>query len=102
MTDVVIQVENLGKRYRLGRRERYVALRDVLTRAATAPVRMLRNRGSSDSSNDHIWALKDICLEVKQGEIVGMVGRNGAGKTTLLKVLTRITRPTRGRARVWG
>ena len=102
MTDIVIEVKNLGKRYRLGRRERYVALRDVLARAATAPVRMLR-RGSSDSSGDaHIWALKDVCLEVKQGEIVGMVGRNGAGKTTLLKVLTKITRPTCGHARIWG
>jgi lipopolysaccharide transport system ATP-binding protein len=102
MTDFVIKVENLGKRYRLGRRERYVALRDVLARAATAPVRKLRGGGSSESSDAHIWALKDICLEVKQGEIIGMVGRNGAGKTTLLKVLTRITRPTTGHARIWG
>ena len=102
MSEVVIKVENLGKRYRLGRRERYVALRDVLARAATAPLRMLRTNRPGDLTDGYMWALKDICLEVKQGEILGMVGRNGAGKTTLLKVLTKITRPTCGRARIWG
>ncbi|HZD32787.1 MAG TPA: ATP-binding cassette domain-containing protein, partial [Candidatus Angelobacter sp.] len=102
MSNIAIKVEGVGKRYRLGRRERYVALRDVLTRAAVAPIRMLRKGERAESDNDYLWALKDVALEVKHGEILGMVGRNGAGKTTLLKVLTKITKPTAGRARIWG
>lgn len=102
MSNVAIRVENLSKRYRLGRRERYVALRDVLARMATSPVNLLRRDGGGMSGHDYLWALKDVSLEVKAGEILGMVGRNGAGKTTLLKVLTKITKPTSGRARIWG
>jgi lipopolysaccharide transport system ATP-binding protein len=102
MSNVAISVENLSKRYRLGRRERYVALRDVLTRMAASSVHLLRRNGNAASGTEYLWALKDVSLEVKAGEIMGMVGRNGAGKTTLLKVLTKITRPTSGRARIWG
>ena len=102
MGNVAIRVEDLSKRYRLGRRERYVALRDVLARTVTLPVRMLKRHGHAETQADYLWALKDVCIEVKHGEILGMVGRNGAGKTTLLKVLTKITKPTSGRARIWG
>src|SRR5579862_77215 len=100
MSQVAIRIENLSKHYRLGRRERYLALRDVLTNTLTAPLRMFRK--GNQREREYIWALRDICLEIRQGEIVGMVGRNGAGKSTLLKVLTRITKPTSGRAQVWG
>src|SRR5581483_8300721 len=100
MSNVAIRIDNTSKRYRLGRRERYLALRDVLTNTITAPLRFFRK--SAEPEPEQIWALKDICLDVKQGEIVGMIGRNGAGKSTLLKVLTRITKPSSGRAQVWG
>jgi len=100
MSDIAVRIENISKSYRLGRRERYLALRDVLTNVLTAPVRVFRK--SNRPETEEIWALKDVSLDIPEGEILGMVGRNGAGKSTLLKVLTRITKPTSGRARVWG
>jgi lipopolysaccharide transport system ATP-binding protein len=104
MSDVVIHVENLGKRYRIGERERYLALRDILARAASAPLRLFRARKPSSPNGDptHIWALKDVSFEVRQGEVVGIIGRNGAGKSTLLKILARVTKPTAGFAEVRG
>ena len=97
MSDVVMEVRGLGKRYRIGERERYLALRDILTRAITAPFRR-----ASRSKREYVWALRDINLDVHQGQVVGLIGRNGAGKTTLLKLLSRITRPTEGYAEVRG
>jgi lipopolysaccharide transport system ATP-binding protein len=104
MSDIVIRVENLGKRYRIGERERYLALRDMLARAISAPARIFKPRGTSSPNGDptHIWALKDVSFDVHQGEVVGIIGRNGAGKSTLLKILARITKPTEGRAQVKG
>jgi lipopolysaccharide transport system ATP-binding protein len=99
MSDVAIRVEGLGKRYRLGERERYYALRDTLSRALTAPWRALR-RDTAGGRDDTVWALEDVSFEVKRGDVVGVVGRNGAGKSTLLKILSRITEPTRGEATV--
>src|SRR5271156_6536150 len=98
MTESVIHVEGLGKRYRVGERERYFALRDVITRAFTAPFR----RSGPRKPKDFLWALRDVSFDVGQGEGVGLIGRNGAGKTTLLKILSRITRPTEGYAEIHG
>src|SRR5436305_4829038 len=93
----VIQAEKLSKRYRLGEHERYHALRDVLTRALRSPMSFLRR-----SQPEMFWALKEISLDVREGEVLGVIGRNGAGKTTLLKILSRITRPTSGWAEIRG
>src|SRR5271163_1402995 len=98
MTESVIHGEGLGKRYRVGERERYFALRDVITRAFTAP---FKRRGPR-KPKDFLWALRDVSLDIKQGEVVGLIGRNGAGKTTLLKLLSRITRPATGFAEIHG
>ena len=103
MSDIAIHVENLSKRYRIGQREPYKALRDVLPQFITAPFRRLRRNPQSEIRNPQfIWALKDVSFEVKRGEVVGIIGRNGAGKTTLLKVLSRITEPTEGYAEIHG
>lgn len=94
--DSAIEVHGLGKRYRVGERERYLALRDLLARAAWMPF------GLGKQKPDYLWALRDVNLQVQESEVVGLVGRNGAGKSTLLKILARITRPTNGFAEVRG
>ncbi len=103
----IIRVENLGKQYRIGRREAaYATLRESLVGAARAPFDRLR-RGFGREVNgyhasDRFWALKDVSFEVKPGEVVGIVGRNGAGKSTLLKILSRVTEPTEGKVDLYG
>ena len=107
MSDLAIRCAGIGKQYRIGQRESYRALRDTLSDAITSPFRRLRtaleggNGGSADATPT-IWALKDVSLEIRQGEVVGIIGRNGAGKSTLLKILSRITKPTRGTADIYG
>ena len=99
MSDLVIRVENLGKRYRIGARKKQAnTLRESLQNLVASPFDYLRSTLRGPSEEEIIWSLKDVSFEVKQGEVVGIIGRNGAGKTTLLKVLSRITEPTEGRA----
>jgi lipopolysaccharide transport system ATP-binding protein len=102
MGETVIRVENLSKQYRIGVREKYGCLRESLLKGITAPFQRLRRLGQKPPPDETIWALKDVSFEVKQAEILGVIGRNGAGKTTLLKVLSRITEPTEGEARIRG
>ncbi len=105
MTDIAMRVEHLSKRYRIGGPQaRYQTLRDALVDAWPRISRVARRKNNSSNSwqENTIWALKDVSFEVKQGEVVGIIGRNGAGKTTLLKILSRITEPTEGRAEIHG
>ena len=97
MSEIAIRAEGLSKVYKLGERERYSALRDKLARAIRAPWKLLKRE-----KRETFWALNDVDLEVKRGEVLGLIGRNGAGKTTLLKILSRITRPSAGWAEIYG
>jgi len=81
MSDVVIRAESLGKRYRIARS---------------------KSRRNGFQKSEDFWALKDLSFEIGRGEVVGVIGHNGAGKSTLLKILSRITEPTVGRARIRG
>lgn len=101
----MIRVERLGKRYRIsGPRERHQTLRETLVHLGTAPFRgfyrTLAGRRSAAGAEEIVWALKEVSFQVERGEVVGIIGRNGVGKTTLLKILSRITRPTEGRAEI--
>jgi lipopolysaccharide transport system ATP-binding protein len=103
MSDLAIRVENLSKQYKIrGVKTRHDTLRDHLMAGLKGLLRLNGHRSSGIGRSDTIWALKDVSLEVKRGEAVGIIGRNGAGKSTLLKILSQITEPTRGRARVYG
>jgi lipopolysaccharide transport system ATP-binding protein len=93
----VIRVENIGKRYRVGALEAGGLLRDKLAGVLRDPVSLVRRR-----KKETFWALKDISFDVKEGEVLGLIGRNGAGKSTLLKILARITKPTVGEAVIHG
>jgi len=99
----VIRIENLSKSYRIAhgrQRGQYRTLRESLSELAAIPLRRLR--GAGNEQIEEFWALKDVNLEVEQGEVVGIIGRNGAGKSTLLKILSRITPPTHGRVELRG
>jgi lipopolysaccharide transport system ATP-binding protein len=95
---LAIEAEALSKRYRIGQMQAaYGTLRDSMARAAA------RLRGRIEPhERQEIWALRDVSFSVREGEVLGVIGRNGAGKSTLLKVLTRITAPTSGRAVIRG
>ena len=90
-------MEGIGKRYVIGGAvQRNATLRDVVAAAVKRPIARIRHPGSATYRNETLWALRDISLEVQEGEVLGLIGGNGAGKSTLLKLLSRITEPTEG------
>src|ERR1039457_3670956 len=105
MSNVAISVENLSKSYRIAHQAngaRYKTLREDLMQMPKRILSRFQRFRSPLSSSETFWALKDVSFEVKQGEVVGIIGRNGAGKSTLLKILSRITEPTSGQAKIYG
>src|SRR6266571_4717136 len=98
---LAVKIEDLSKRYRIGGlHPGYMTFREALAGLMSAPFQ--KQRGNGLTASDTIWALKNLNLEIQEGELVGIIGRNGAGKSTLLKILSRITKPTKGRVEMKG
>jgi lipopolysaccharide transport system ATP-binding protein len=97
MSKPVIHTAGISKRYRRGLASPSGLLRDSIARTFRSPLSLFRR-----ANQETFWALKDVSLEVGEGEVLGLIGRNGSGKTTLLKILSRITQPTSGWAEIHG
>ena len=97
MSSPVVQTSGISKRYRRGLRASSGLLRDSLARTLRSPLSVFQR-----TNQETFWALKEVSLEVGEGEVLGLIGRNGSGKTTLLKILSRITQPTSGWAEIHG
>ena len=113
MAQYAIQVKDLYKKYRIeqGAKPQYRTIRDSLSQFLLSPFNgKQKNAGPQistqgdriDKAKHILWALRGISLEIRPGEVLGLIGANGAGKSTLLKILTRITYPDRGSIDLYG
>jgi len=111
MKDLAIRVEGISKCYSRGKRNSSQAMHEFLEDAMLSPWRLIsstfrqpssKDNGNGSTHEQYFWALKDISFEVKRGEVVAIMGNNGAGKSVLLKILSRITKPTKGYAEIHG
>lgn len=99
--NLAVRIENLSKQYLLGRRRQFgQTLGETISRYSQFSKRQRASK--REKRNPTIWALKNISLEIPEGDVLGVIGGNGAGKSTLLKILSRITFPTEGRAEIRG
>jgi len=103
MSNVALRSAGLGKVYTIGgTRETSRTFRDALTHAVKRPLERIRHPGAATHVSEEFWALRGVDIEVKRGEMLGIIGRNGAGKSTFLKVVSHITGPSEGRVEVHG
>jgi lipopolysaccharide transport system ATP-binding protein len=103
MSTPVINVTGLSKAYRIGiENPKHTNFRETVMELVKTPFKRMRKYSEDWNEPDTYWALKDVSFQVNQGEVLGVIGRNGAGKSTLLKLLSRITEPTEGEARIRG
>jgi lipopolysaccharide transport system ATP-binding protein len=106
MSSPVIKVENLSKLYHIGAMQAgprtLVGTTGNILRTTWKRLIDPRIARSGSANVEELWALKDVNFELKQGEVLGVIGSNGSGKSTLLKILSRITAPTSGRVRLYG
>jgi lipopolysaccharide transport system ATP-binding protein len=105
MSDIAIRAENIGKMYHIGAlARRNDTLRDALVDfGSQVGARLKRSDHDGQSQADNlVWALREVSFEVRQGQVLGVIGKNGAGKSTLLKVLSRVTEPSTGSIEIHG
>ncbi|HEY3823314.1 MAG TPA: polysaccharide ABC transporter ATP-binding protein [Bryobacteraceae bacterium] len=102
MNGTAVLAEGLSKQYTAGATPGYRTIRESVSRMAGSVFGRLRGEAKARKAAGSFWALRDVSFEVRPGDVLGILGRNGAGKSTLLKILSRITAPTAGRARLRG